>query len=187
MGPEETFEAKKQYNLQIMVTKNKELQNYLNNILQQIQEWLLKGDIQKLVLVIASIDDGTVLERWVFNVETDKTSINNNNNNNKKNKSIKDIQNEIRGIIRQITSSVTFLPLLEVPCSFDILVHTDAECAVPKLWKESAAKKIANSEMVRLRSFNTKIHKVDAMVSYKVNDDGDESEDGDEAMMNEDQ
>merc|ERR1711933_608803 len=181
--PEETFEAKKQYNLQIMVTKNKELQNYLKNILQQIQEWLLKGDIQKLVLVIASIDDGTVLERWVFNVETDKTSINNNNNNNKKNKSIKDIQNEIRGIIRQITSSITFLPLLEVPCSFNILIHTDRKCKIPKLWQESQPKYITNSEMVRLRSFNTNIHKVDALVSYKVIDD-DDDDDNDEKMFN---
>eukprot|EP01084_Bolivina_argentea_P127962 226265_1 len=112
--PPESFEAKKHYNLQMMVTKNKELQNYLNNIINQIQEWLLKGDIQKFILVIASLDDGTVLERWVFNVETDKTMTQNapntiNSNKKKqrktKNKSQKEIQNEIRGIIRQITSS----------------------------------------------------------------------------------
>merc|ERR1712129_64909 len=72
--------------------------------------------------------------------------------------------------------SVTFLPLLEVPCSFDILVYTDKECVVPKKWKESAAKEIVNAETVRLRSFDTKVHKVDAMVSYKYNDDEEEDE-----------
>merc|ERR1719225_248588 len=96
-----------------------------------------------------------------------------------KKKAIKEIQNEIRGIIRQITSSVTFLPLLEVPCSFDILIHTDKKCKIPKLWQESQPKYITNSEMVRLRSFNTNIHKVDALVSYKVIDDDD-----DEKMFN---
>merc|ERR1712154_87104 len=105
-----------------------------------------------------------------------------------KNKAMKEIQNEIRGIIRQITSSVTFLPLLEVPCSFDIQVHTDKQCMVPKLWQESASKKIANAESVRLRSFNTKVHKVDAMVSYKVNDDEDEEdEQEDDVMMHHDE
>lgn len=31
-------------------------------------------------------------------------------------KSIKTIQDEIRSVIRQITATVTFLPLLETPC-----------------------------------------------------------------------
>ena len=190
--PEETFEAKKKYNLQIMVTKNKELRSYLNSILQQMQQWLLLGNIRKFVLVIASIDDGTVLERWTFYVETDQTMLDDKSTKKikSKTKALKEIQNEIRSIIRQITSSVTFLPLLEVPCYFDILVHTDKECSVPKLWKESQAKRIANSEMVRLRSFNTKIHKVDAMGSYKVNDDDDDDKDddeGDQMMANHDE
>ncbi|CAN0508967.1 unnamed protein product, partial [Scytosiphon promiscuus] len=30
----------------------------------------------------------------------------------------------IQNVIRQITSSVTFLPLLDEPCSFDLLVYT---------------------------------------------------------------
>jgi len=195
--PEDMFEAKKQYNLQIMVTKDKELRAYMNHILEQVQQWLLSGDIQKLVLVIASIDDGTVLERWVFNVETDKSKVPNagaakaktqtlskgKGKGKSKGKSLKEIKNEIRGIIRQITSSVTFLPLLEVPCSFDILVYTDKECAVPKKWKESAPKEIVNAETVRLRSFDTKVHKVDAMVSYKYNDE--EDEDDEEMYHNE--
>ena len=30
--------------------------------------WLLKGEVQRLVLVINGIDSGETLERWVFNV-----------------------------------------------------------------------------------------------------------------------
>lgn len=30
------------------------------------------GEVQKLVVVINGVDSGEVLERWVFNVETDK-------------------------------------------------------------------------------------------------------------------
>ena len=34
----------------------------------------------------------------------------------------------------QITASVTFLPLLNDRCSFDLLVYTDVQSAVPMEW-----------------------------------------------------
>ena len=33
------------------------------------------------------------------------------------------MHNEMQAITRQIAASVTFLPLLDEPCSFDLLVH----------------------------------------------------------------
>ncbi|KAK3200665.1 hypothetical protein Dsin_024080 [Dipteronia sinensis] len=44
--------------------------------------------------------------------------------------------------------------------------------AVPFTWIESDPKLIANPQMVKLHSFDTKIHKVDTLVSYK-NDEWD--------------
>jgi len=35
-----------------------------------------------------------------------------------KQKDENEIQNEIRGVVRQITASVTFLPLIECPCKY---------------------------------------------------------------------
>lgn len=84
---------------------------------------------------------------------------------------------EIQAIIRQITASVTFLPLLEEPCvcrsshqhsvcappsfvapgTFDLLVYTDSSSTVPLAWEESDPKYISNSTEVRLRSFTTKV------------------------------
>ena len=40
-------------------------------------DWLYKMTVQKLVVVIKSLDDGEVLERWQFNVECDKSAANN--------------------------------------------------------------------------------------------------------------
>ncbi|KAI1238665.1 hypothetical protein IHE44_0013405 [Lamprotornis superbus] len=77
-----------------------------------------------------------------------------------KEKSQKAIQDEIRSVIRQITATVTFLPLLESACAFDLLIYTDKDLAVPEKWEESGPQFIANSEEVRLRSFTTTIHKV---------------------------
>jgi hypothetical protein len=34
----------------------------------------------------------------------------------------------------QITASITFLPLLEDPCTFDLLVYTSKDSSVPDQW-----------------------------------------------------
>eukprot|EP00434_Breviolum_minutum_P025007 symbB.v1.2.022091.t1/scaffold1946.1/size95412/3 len=76
-------------------------------------------------------------------------------------------------IIRQITASVTFLPLLDEPCTFDLLIYTDRAAEVPSAWGESDPKYIVGgSEEVKLRSFTTKIHKVDGAVAYRYSEAG---------------
>ena len=64
---------------------------------------------------------------------------------------------EIQAIMRQITASVTFLPLLSEPCCFDLLVYADQAATVPITWEDSDPCYISNSEEVRLRSFNTQV------------------------------
>ena len=54
--------------------------------------------------------------------------------------------------------------------SFDLLVYADDKAAVPVTWEDSDPCFIANGEDVRLRSFTTKIHQVDLMVSYKMDE-----------------
>ena len=38
-------------------------------------EWLLSGSLQKLVMVVAHVDSKEVVERWVFNIETDEEAV----------------------------------------------------------------------------------------------------------------
>ncbi|KAI8569353.1 hypothetical protein RHMOL_Rhmol02G0272000 [Rhododendron molle] len=59
------------------------------------------------------------------------------------------------------------------PGVFDVLAYTHKDVAVPFTWVESDPKLIANPQMVKLHSFDTKIHKIDTLVSYK-NDEWDE-------------
>jgi mitotic spindle assembly checkpoint protein MAD2 len=63
------------------------------------------------------------------------------------------------------------LPLLDQPCTFDLLVYTPSDCAVPAAWEESDPKYISKSSEVRLRSFTTRIHKVETAVSYRAPDE----------------
>ena len=38
-------------------------------------DWLLTGSLQKMVLVISSVASKEVLERWTFDIQTDKTAV----------------------------------------------------------------------------------------------------------------
>ena len=146
-------------------------------------DWLVKGEVQKLVLVITGIETHEVLERWAFEVHSENGTGNRYICNivqllirllllrllltqlyrviwissATSSKSKKEIMTEIQAIIRQITASVSFLPLLEEQCAFDLLVYTDKNSEVPALWEESDPRYIKDSAEVRLRSFSTKV------------------------------
>ncbi|MBW00576.1 Mitotic spindle assembly checkpoint protein MAD2A, partial [Eschrichtius robustus] len=72
--PSETFTRVQKYGLTLLVTTDPELIKYLNNVVEQLKEWLYKCTVQKLVVVISNIESGEVLERWQFDIECDKTA-----------------------------------------------------------------------------------------------------------------
>jgi len=183
-----SFRRADKYGLTVLLSTDEGLLTYLNNVMKQMSSWLLDGSVQKLVLVVAGLDSGETLERWQFHVDVDKdaapTMTGGGDENNvpnqqssskttekKKNKTVKEIHDEIQAIIRQITASVTFLPLLNEPCSFDLLVYTKADAIVPQKWHDSDPRYIMNSAEVKLRSFTTSVHKIDTMVTYKEVDE----------------
>jgi len=84
-------------------------------------------------------------------------------------KTEKQIQDEIQAIFRQITASVSFLPMLDGNCTFNVLVYADADSDVPIEWGDSDAKEIKDAQKVQLRGFSTNSHRVETMVSYRYN------------------
>lgn len=131
-------------------------------------DWLIQRKVNKISLVITNVKSLEVLERWDFFVQYEGDA--NQEGGQTSDKPIKQIRNEIRDIIKQITSSVTYLPLLDCLCSFDIQIHTHEDIVVPEDWADTEAANIRNAQCVKMRSFTTKIHKMDTMVTYK-NDD----------------
>ncbi len=117
--------------------------------------------------MVKGLETKEVLERWVFNVDC---SVTKENKNAVSTKSQQVIAQEIQAIVRQITASMTFLPLLGEPCAFDLLIYTDTNAFVPFTWEDSDPCMIANSEEVKFKSFSTNLHKVDVKVSYRVDD-----------------
>ena len=190
--PSESFTRKQEYGLTLLVSTDERVKQFLKNVLSQIEDWLIERKVKKLVVVLTSVETKEVLERWEFKVEyetengtADENCENVNPNVECKNqnekqetkgnkyctiskKDEKTIRKEIGGVIRQITASVSFLPLIDCICSFDILIYTHKDLEVPMEWAESDACLIQNSEEVKLRSFSTNIHRVEAAVSYKA-------------------
>jgi mitotic spindle assembly checkpoint protein MAD2 len=106
------------------------------------------------------------LERWDFKIEYEAKSEKGDDVSGSKD--IKVIQKEIGTVLKQICSSISFLPLLDCPCSFELLIYAAPEAEIPEQWGERGPCFIANSEEVQLRSFSTSIHRMNTVVSYKA-------------------
>ncbi|KAK0660722.1 Mitotic spindle checkpoint component mad2 [Lasiodiplodia hormozganensis] len=189
--PAEDFTAVKKYGLTMMVSSDDQVKAYIKKIMSQLSKWMLGSKINKLVIVITSRETGEHVERWQFDVQIF-------NKNAKRTaseapaageadsenaaaepqppsketpeKTEAEIQSEIQSLFRQITASVTFLPMLDGNCTFNVLVYADADSDVPVEWGDSDAKEIENGEKVQLRSFSTSNHRVDTLVSYRLAD-----------------
>ncbi|KAF2748418.1 DNA-binding protein [Sporormia fimetaria CBS 119925] len=180
--PAEDFTAVKKYGLTMMVTADDQVKAYIKKIISQLKEWMYGGKISKLVVVITSKETGEHVERWQFDVQIfgksskgssskksgDQENAQAETSEPPTDKTTEEIQAEIQSIFRQITASVTFLPMLDGNCTFNVLVYADADSDVPLEWGDSDAKEIKNGEKVQLRSFSTSNHRVDTLVSYNV-------------------
>ena len=83
----------------------------------------MTSSITRLVLAIKSVETDETLERWQFELQTDEAAANGikpkekaPGGGKKKEKTEKEVQGEIREIMKQITSSTSFLPILEEEC-----------------------------------------------------------------------
>ncbi|KAI8592591.1 HORMA domain protein [Geranomyces variabilis] len=181
--PPEDFHMEKKYGLNLLVTSHEVVQAYLSTILSQLDKWIVAKKISTLVLVISSKNTREVLERWSFDVRLENSSITNEKNvpttAAKSTSSLpspppapsrteKQTTQEIAAVMRQITASVTFLPMLDEPCTFNVLAYTEKDAVVPAEWIDSDPRLIERqAEQVKLRSFSTSVHRVDGLVAYK--------------------
>lgn len=192
--PAESFESHQQYGLTILMSTDSKIKDFLKNVLSQtegndnaynpfipsisccykfinyygVAEWLSKNELDKVSLVITNAHSKEVLECWEFQVQSEGAQENTDPNNPKANKELKRIQQEIGSVMRQISATVSYLPLLDCICSFDILIHTIKDCELPEKWNETNDVSIQNSQTVKLRSFSTGLHQVDTIVNYKL-------------------
>ncbi|KAF7339526.1 Spindle assembly checkpoint protein [Mycena sanguinolenta] len=169
--PGDDFNMVKKYGQVVLVTQDLALENYLENvaarILQQVQKWILTGSVTQLVLAILAKDTRTTLERWVFDIKLVEPPA---DSKDATGKPEAEIQSEIRAILKQIVSMVTFLPVMQEEKVFNILAYTSESADVPAgEWVDTdpLAIEASKSQQVKMRSFSTDIHRIEAMVAYR--------------------
>jgi mitotic spindle assembly checkpoint protein MAD2 len=70
--PADEFARVKKYGMTLLMCQQEKVKGFIDTVTAQISTWLQTGTLQRVVLVIASIATKEVLERWNFNIETDK-------------------------------------------------------------------------------------------------------------------
>jgi len=168
--PSDDFQMVKKYGQTVLVTQDLALQNYLQKILKQVEKWLLTGSVTQLVLAIIAKDSRTTLERWVFDITLVEQQSADEGSELQATKPEAEIQAEIRAILKQIVSMVTFLPVFDEPTVFNILAYTSDSADVPAdEWVDTDALAIeaSKSQQVKMRSFSTDVHRIEAMVAYR--------------------
>uniref|UniRef100_D8PP45 HORMA domain-containing protein n=1 Tax=Schizophyllum commune (strain H4-8 / FGSC 9210) TaxID=578458 RepID=D8PP45_SCHCM len=171
--PSDDFQMVKKYGQTLLVTQDLALENYLERRLSHPKDWLLAGTVTQLVLAIISKDTRTPLERWVFDIKLSGVSVTDTSlmvTCRRPPKPDSEIQSEIRAILKQIISMVTYLPVIQEPTVFNILAYTSDSAEIPAgEWVDTdpLAIEASKSQQVKMRSFSTDVHRIEAMVAYR--------------------
>ncbi|CAG2056337.1 unnamed protein product, partial [Timema podura] len=108
--PPESFIPVEQFDLTLLTSFDERVKFYLNKVLGQIEEFMLKKLVKQVSMVIIRMDTLDPIERWDFSIEYENNEL---NETCPKDKSL--IQKEICNVLRQISASISYLPLLDTP------------------------------------------------------------------------
>lgn len=179
--PKEDFKVVRKFGLNLVYSANEEVIEYIRKIIKQLHRWIFNGKIQWLTMLIVSKETEQISEKWMFRIDLiDEKKEHDNENDSKENtvnksstfttKSISETQKEIQSIIRQISSSITFLPEFEEPQTFKILVHTVGDIKSTQEWDDAKPLKELDGigiESVEFDNFETNKHNISTFVTYK--------------------
>ncbi|XP_053670353.1 mitotic spindle assembly checkpoint protein MAD2A [Anopheles nili] len=168
--PAGQFRPEEYNGIPVMITNNDKVREFITNATSRVQDWIMEKKIDKLSMVIYALETQEPMERWDFSIEAEYDDP----NLPPSAKPIEKVQAEIRAVMRQITSTISFLPFLEKVCTFDILVHAKQNFVIENnssndfQWESKDKIEIKNAQTVSLKSFSTGFDKVNTEVIYKV-------------------
>lgn len=166
--PVDTFQQVRKYGMSLMVSTNEALNAYIANLLQQVANWVANNQCRLFAILIIDPRTEATLERWEITVEVEGRVDGGGLVRPRHRKSEEDVRRELQAVLRQITASVSFLPLLSVPCAFDVVVYTSPDADVPSdAWEMSNPRRVAKGAEVPLKSFSTGYHRVGTAVTFQ--------------------
>ena len=155
--PESLFHQKHAFGVSLVAINNTNLHNSVCTMLTEVRKWLLAGDLQSLFLVIRHSASNVVVEKWKLNVSVDGSA------NPSANQT--DYAKQIKTIIKQIVSCVTFLPTLEGEFLYEIEAVT-RKTPPPLGWRRAESDSVFAGESLELRELQTAVYKVGTNVEF---------------------
>ncbi|XP_052867773.1 mitotic spindle assembly checkpoint protein MAD2A-like [Anopheles cruzii] len=165
--PPNDFTPIEKYGIPIYMSQNHGVCEFFDKVLQKAEEWTSKKMVKSVIFVIHNVATKEIIERWDFQLKYEEGNPSADGTSQVSYKPLPKIQGEIRDVMRQITSTISFLPVLEQTCAFDVYIERDGG-DLPEKWEEMPDVVISNSQTVKMRGFSTGIHELDTFVTYKL-------------------
>lgn len=130
--PTEDFITVRKYGLPMVINDDNDVKQYLARIMHQLKRWVYLKKMRRLVVVLSLKSTGEVIERWQFDLDVVTEGLVT-----EELKQVDAVQREIQTIMRQITSSASFLPQLnDDEYTFNVLAYTAQDIQVPLEWSD---------------------------------------------------
>ncbi|CAD5115720.1 DgyrCDS4663 [Dimorphilus gyrociliatus] len=136
--------------------------SYLNKILIECKELLLKKSLEQVVVVIYDGLDHSPKERWAIRLdEREEVS-------SEHESTVEEVKKKFSDILKQIKASSNLLPLHDGKCIFDVLLVVKKDVSVPETFEPTSAQFLTNAEDLPFQALNVPHFKLDSFVTYKV-------------------
>ncbi|OXU16927.1 hypothetical protein TSAR_011304 [Trichomalopsis sarcophagae] len=162
LAPSNSFEVDKEYGLSLMRCTDEKIARYIASSLKHAENYINQRGLNELNFVIFNKGSMEVCEKWVFQIEYEsENTISKTNRTN--------IQAEIRAVLRQIITSINFLPIIDSSHKFKIVFRPSSIQVVAQFPFEifPYSLTILQSEELSFRKMSTSFHTVETKVVYK--------------------
>uniref|UniRef100_A0A182NA17 HORMA domain-containing protein n=1 Tax=Anopheles dirus TaxID=7168 RepID=A0A182NA17_9DIPT len=169
--PAGQFRPEEYNNVPVMVLQNRKVAPFITKTMEQVEKWIMEQKVEKVTMMIYSLEKKEAIERWDFNIEAEYDDVSDATSD----KLVSKIQAEIRAVMRQILSTISFLPCIEQVCTFDLIIQMKDNADVNEeqiLYEFQRVNKdnieVKDAHTMSLKIFSTGVNKVETQVYYKV-------------------
>ncbi|KAF8340321.1 DNA-binding protein [Cantharellus anzutake] len=155
--PSEDFLVEKRFGLNLLLTVNDSVEDYIESTLIRLKEWISQGRVSHVVVVLIDEDDGHTIERWVFDISVRVVATTLSEN---------DLIREMNAVMKDIITP-TFLPSIETPMVFNILTYAKDDVDIPDGWEATHPHSVIDGEHDTLKAFNSLHHTLGLSVVYR--------------------
>ncbi|OXU20802.1 hypothetical protein TSAR_013790 [Trichomalopsis sarcophagae] len=148
------FKMVNKYGLPLMVMEDNSSLKY---ILEDAEKAISAKGLKKVILAIFEKGTDSVIEKWEFEISTDRSEENNNNQMGSKNITL--VQAEIRAVLKQVLGSVSYLPIIEPGSRFRFIFVCEVGFSLPGWTTYHGSLDVNNSEEFIFKEFSTSLHK----------------------------